>query len=259
LSYREDAVRVRVEFADHIAVVTLNRPERHNGLDGAMFRALVDAQDQVAGDDTVRAVVLTGAGPSFCAGLDVQAVAAEGPGPEVMFARQPGSTGNFAQRAAYGWTELAVPVIAALHGNCLGGGFQLAMAADIRIAAPDLRLAILEIEYGLIPDMGLTQSIPRLLPVDRAKELVWTGRAVGAEEALRLGLVTRLDPDPLSAALALATEIATKSPAAIRAGKHLLTQAWNAPAGEGLLLEETLQKTLLPTAPGIRIPAPPRE
>jgi enoyl-CoA hydratase/carnithine racemase len=234
-----------VSIADHVAVVTLARPERHNGLDGAMFRALNSAQDQIAADDTVRAVVLHGEGPSFCAGLDVASVTAERLGPEVMFARRPDSAANFAQRAAYGWTELPVPVIAALHGNCLGGGFQLAMAADLRIAAPDLRLVVMEIEYGLIPDMGLTQNIPRLLPLDVAKELVWTGRAVGAEEALSLGLVTKLDPDPLNAARALAEVIASKSPAAIRAGKRLLTEAWNAPAADGLQLEETLQGELL--------------
>lgn len=251
-------MRVTVTITDHVAVVALNRPERHNGLDGAMFHALNEAQDQVTADESVRAVVLYGEGPSFCAGLDVAAVAAEGPGPEVMFARQPGSLANFAQRAAYGWTELPAPVIAALHGNCLGGGFQLAMAADIRIAAPDIRLVVKEIDFGLIPDMGLTQNIPRLLPIDVAKELVWTGRAVGAAEALRLGLVTRLDPNPREAALALAKEIAAKSPAAIRAGKRLLTEAWNAPAADGLLLEETLQRRLLPTA-GIRTPARPRE
>lgn len=238
-------MRVTVDVADHVAVVTMRRPERHNGLDGAMFRGLNAAQDAVAADPTVRAVVLHGEGPSFCAGLDIVAVAAENLGPETMFARQAGSLANFAQRAAHGWAELAVPVIAALQGSCLGGGFQLAMAADIRIAAPDVRLGILEVEFGLIPDMGLTQSIPHLLPMDVAKELLWTGRVVEAEEALARGLVTRLDPDPLTAAHELAARIATKPPAAVRAGKRLLTEAWKAPATQGLRLEEELQRGLL--------------
>ena len=138
-----------------------------------------------------------------------------------------------------------MPVIAALHGNCIGGGAQLALGPDIRIAGPDLKFSILEIKYGLIPDMGITQTLPRLVGLDVAKELVFTGRSVDADEALRVGLVTRIADDPRAAALELAREIAGRSPDAIRRGKRLLNEAAWAHAEEGLELEEALQRELL--------------
>jgi len=136
-------------------------------------------------------------------------------------------------------------VIAALHGNCLGGGAQLALAADIRIAAPDTKLSVLEIKYGLVPDMGITRSLPRLVGIDVAKELVWSGRFVEGDELVKLGLATRMAEDPHPAALELAEEIASKSPDAIRSGKRLLNEAWNAGAAESLALEEELQHALI--------------
>jgi enoyl-CoA hydratase/carnithine racemase len=193
----------------------------------------------------VRAVVLSGEGRSFCAGLDFQSVLAEGRPIEDSFLRRDGEIANDFQRVAYGWQQLPVPVIAAVQGNCLGGGCQIALAADIRIAAPDLRLSVLEIKWGLIPDMGLTQSLPRLVGIDVAKELTFSGRIVEAEEALELGLVTRLSEEPLTAAEQLAAEIAERSPDAIRRDKLLFERTWNAPAAEALALEEELQRELL--------------
>ncbi len=175
-----------------MANVVLARPDRHNGLDYPMFDALNEALDELGGDPSLRAVVLSGEGRSFCAGLDFQSVLAEGRPIEDSFVRRDGEIANDFQRVAYGWQQLPVPVIAAVQGNCLGGGCQIALAADIRIAAPDLRLSVLEIKWGLIPDMGLTQSLPRLVGSDVAKELTFTGRIVDAEEALELGLVTRV-------------------------------------------------------------------
>jgi enoyl-CoA hydratase/carnithine racemase len=241
----ERASRVSVEIADHIADVRLTRADKHNGLDYPMFEAINDAITEVAADPTVRAVVLSGEGKSFCAGLDFLAVMAAGKPISEQFAKQEGEIANAFQRVAYGWQQLEVPVIAALQGNCLGGGAQIALAADIRFAAPDLRLSILEIKWGLIPDMGLTQSLPRLIGADRAKELTWTGRKLDAEEAKELGLVTDIADDPYAAAQALAAEIATKSPDAIRRGKRLLEQTWNGPPAESLALEEKLQRELL--------------
>jgi enoyl-CoA hydratase/carnithine racemase len=240
-----DPERVRVETSGHVANVVLARPDRHNGLDYRMFDALNGALDELGGDSSLRAVVLSGEGRSFCAGLDFQSVLAEGRPIEDSFVRRDGEVANDFQRVAYGWQQLPVPVIAAVQGNCLGGGCQIALAADIRIAAPDLRLSVLEIKWGLIPDMGLTQSLPRLVGADVAKELTFTGRIVGAEEALELGLVTRVSDDPLAAARQLATEIAERSPDAIRRGKRLFELAWNAPAAEALALEEELQRELL--------------
>lgn len=239
------AARVSVSVADHVADVKLTRADKHNGLDLPMFEAINAAIDTVAADRSVRCAVLSGEGKSFCAGLDFMSVMAEGRPIEDSFVRREGEIANDFQRVAYGWQTLRVPVIAALQGNVLGGGCQIALGADIRIAGPDLKMSVLEIKWGLIPDMGLTQSLPRLVGVDVAKELTFTGRIVGATEALELGLVTRLADDPAAAARELAAEIASKSPDAIQRGKRLLEQTYNAPAAEALALEEELQRELL--------------
>ncbi len=152
---------------------------------------------------------------------------------------------NLAQRVAYDWTQLPVPVIAAIHGVCFGGGLQIALGADIRIAAPDAKLSVMEIRWGLVPDMAITQTLPRLVRMDVAKELVFTGRRVSGEEAQELGLVTSVADDPLAAARALAADIAGRSPDAIRAGKRLLQEAWLAEPAAALLLESELQTALI--------------
>ena len=136
-----------------------------------------------------------------------------------MFARRDGEPANLAQRVAYGWQTLPAPVIAAVHGNCIGGGAQIALGADVRIIAPGSTVSIREAHWGLIPDMGITRSLPRLVRFDVAKELVLTARIIDAEEAVRVGLATRLDDDPVAAARALAAEIAARSPDATRRGK----------------------------------------
>lgn len=238
--------RVRVEVADGVAEARLVRGDKHNGLDAAMFTRLIEAAAEIKENPSVRAVVLSGEGPSFCAGLDFKAVmSGTGLTPDLAFAREDGDFANNAQRAAFDWHRLPVPVIAALHGNVLGGGLQIALAADIRIAAPGTRLSVMEIRYGLVPDMSITATLPDLVGIDVAKELTWTGRVVEAEEALELGLVTRIDDDPLGVARELAREIATKSPDAIRRGKRLLNEAWRAPAEKTLPLEAELQQELM--------------
>jgi enoyl-CoA hydratase/carnithine racemase len=242
-----DRVRIeRVGEGGHVADVRLVRSDKHNALDYAMFEALDAATDELAAAEGLRAVVLSGEGPSFCSGLDFPSFMAAGQDlGEVLFGHREGDEANFAQRVTYDWQRLDVPVIAALHGNCLGGGAQLALAADIRIAAPDTRLSVLEIKYGLIPDMGLTRTLPRLVRADVAKELVWTGRFVAGEELVELGLATRMAGDPHAAALELAEEIASRSPDAVRSGKRLLNDSWTASAAESLALEEELQRALI--------------
>nr|BBX78132.1 enoyl-CoA hydratase [Mycobacterium florentinum] len=222
------------------------RASRHNALDQPMFEGLIKAAEQVAADATVRAVVLHGEGKSFCSGLDVASFMAGSAGTGVLLSRDEGRLANFAQRVAYDWSLVPSPVIAAIHGNCFGGGLQIALGADIRIAAPDSKLSIMEIKWGLVPDMGITQSLPRLLPIDVAKELTFSGRIVSGSEGLALGLVTRTAEDPLAAALELAAEIAAKSPDAVRAAKRLYDQTWpgNDPAG-ALILESELQSGLI--------------
>jgi enoyl-CoA hydratase/carnithine racemase len=137
-------------------------------------------------------------------------------------------------------------VVAAVTGACIGGGLQIALGADIRIAAPDAKLSIMEIKWGLVPDMGLTQTLPRLIPIDVAKELTFSGRIVSGSEAIELGLVTRTAEDPLSAALVLADEIAQKSPDAVRAAKRLYDETWTSnDTAAALVLESQLQTGLI--------------
>ncbi len=241
-----DAERVRIEIADHVADVRMIRADKHNGLDGAMFESLIEAAAKVGAEPGVRAVVLSGEGPSFCAGLDFKAVmAGTGLDTERAFDHEGDDIANFAQRPAYEWLRLEAPVIAALHGACLGGGLQIALAADIRIAAPDTRLCVMEVHYGLVPDMSATQTLPNLVGIDVAKELTFTGRSVDAAEALELGLVTRIADDPRAEALALAGAIAARSPDAVRAAKRLFDETWREPAATGLALEEKLQRELM--------------
>ena len=244
-----DPERVSIEVADGVADVRLTRGDKHNGLDRAMFEALNAAIDDVAADENARAVVISGEGPSFCAGLDFKSFMSEdqqGDG-ELLGQRRDDADGNFAQRAAHGWRSLPQPVIAAVHGNALGGGLQIALAADVRIAAPDTRMSVMEIRYGLIPDMGLSRTLPGLVRDDVARELTYTGRVVEADEALQLGLVTRIAQDPVAEASELAAEIASKSPQAIRSAKRLLNEAPARGAAEGLALEEELQRALIGT------------
>jgi enoyl-CoA hydratase/carnithine racemase len=237
--------RVGIEVDQHIATVTLSRPEKHNALDPAMFKAIASAAEQVAARPGVRAVVLHGAGPSFCSGIDLASLMSSGDGLDGVFAELDGDVPNRFQQVVYGWLTLPVPVIAAIHGNCLGGGLQIALAADIRIATPDARLSVMEVKWGLVPDMSLTQTLPRLVGIDVAKELTYTSRVFNGEEALRLGVVTRLASEPLAAAQELAREIASKSPDAVRGAKRLLDGAWGHPASTGLALEAQIQRKLI--------------
>lgn len=243
-----DAERVRTDVSRHLAEVRMVRADKHNGLDWRMFVALNEAVDAIAADRSVRAVLLAGDGPSFCAGLDFQSFAAgEGDLAADGFARVGGSDANFAQRVAHGWRELAVPVVAALHGACYGGGLQIALGADVRVAAPDTRLSVMEIRYGLVPDVSLSQTLHRLVRDDVARELAMTGRVVDAEEAQALGLVTRLADDAEAAARELATAIAAQSPEAIRGIKRLANEAPGLAPADALALEAELQQGLLGT------------
>lgn len=239
--------RVRIDLADHVATVTMTRPEKHNALDAGMFEGLLAVAARLRGEPGVRAVVLCGEGPSFCSGLDIASLMTGPVSMEDLLAREDGQVGNLFQRVCTDWAQVPVPVIAAIHGNCFGGGLQIALGADLRIAAPDAKLRVLEIKWGLVPDMGITQTLPRLLGIDKAKELTFTGREVRGEEAERLGLVTSLADDPLAAAQALAADIASRSPEAIRAAKRLYDEAWSGgmPAADALLLETELQIGLM--------------
>ena len=245
---------------DGVADVRLTRPDKINALDTAMFAGIVDAGESLKSDPSVRAVVLSGEGRGFCAGLDFssfQAMAgggqaadsgtleAGGAAPARAITDVEGRITHLGQQAAYVWQELEVPVIAAVHGVALGGGAQIALGADIRIVAPDARISILEIRWGLIPDMTGTAMLPLLVGLDVAKELALTGRMVGGEEAVRIGLATRVSDTPLDDALALAREIAGKSPQAVRGVKRLLNASPGRPVAEQFADERKIIGSLI--------------
>jgi enoyl-CoA hydratase/carnithine racemase len=235
-----------------VADVRLNRGEKYNALSGEMFRAIIGAGERLMEARDVRAVVLSGNGPGFCSGLDFesfQAMAtagAEGGGASKMLARDTRPE-NAAQRPAYIWKQLPMPVIAAIHGVAYGGGCQIAMGADIRIAAPDAKLSVMEVKWGLVPDMSITQTLRDYVRLDVAKELTFSGRIINGIEAQALGLVTRVAENPRAVAIALAKEIASKSPDAVRAGKKLFEKSWHADAKDGLAMEALLQSRLIGT------------
>jgi enoyl-CoA hydratase/carnithine racemase len=241
--------RVTCTVAAGVADVRLNRPDKLNALDTEMFDALVATADAVGNDPSVRAVVISGEGRGFCAGLDFAAFLGMADGGDSVAAslgrRTAGRITNHAQQAAYAWHAIAVPTIAAIHGVALGGGLQIALGADLRFVAPDARLSVLEVRWGLIPDMTGTYFLPRLVGIDVAKELTWSGRMVGGEEAVRLGLATQLHSEPRGAALAFAAEIAGRSPGAIRGAKALLDRSLDSGAADQFVTESRIMGSLI--------------
>lgn len=240
--------RVIVAIADGIAEVALNRPDKLNAWDGAMFEAVSEAGNRLKTEPGLRAVILHGNGRAFSAGIDIASFGAGAA--ELLRMRADlavpvhGSAANRFQHPCTVWAEVPVPVIAAIHGVCFGAGLQLALGCDLRIAAPDARLSIMEARWGLVPDMGLTQFLPRLMAADRALEAMLSARVIAAPEACDLGLVTRLETSPLEAARALARTIAGRNPEAVRAMKALVAAAW--PGGPGqLALEARLQAEII--------------
>lgn len=245
--------RITVTRANGVADVRLNRPDKLNALDPAMFGALVETSDALATDNTVRAVVLSGEGRSFCAGLDFASFGSmadggesaeaasedDGGTPRNIGAEMEGRITHVAQQAVWGWAEMPVPVIAAVSGHALGGGCQLALGADIRIARPDATFSVMEMRWGLIPDMTGTQTLVSLVGLDVAKELVYTAKRISGAEAHEVGLVTHLSDDPLADATSLAQSIAANSPHAVRAAKRLLNQAAKVSYAEGFAAERT--------------------
>ncbi len=237
----DERPRVRLEVTDGVAHVRLDRPEKLNALDPAMFDALVAVGTALVDREDVGAVVLSGEGRAFCAGLDFGQFAAmrDRQGPRVDTSRPLlGAARARGQQAAHVWSLVPAPVVAAVHGVAFGGGLQIALGADIRIVAPDARLSVMEIRWGLVPDMTGTQLLPGLVGRDVAKELALTGREVSGEEAVALGLATRAADDPVAAALALAREIAGHSRRATRHVKRLMDLAGRVGLAEGLQAEQ---------------------
>lgn len=242
--------RVSIELKDGVADVKLIRADKMNALDEAMFDGLVEAGDKLMKMKGLRAVVLSGEGRAFCAGLDMgrfEAMKSQGAalqGTRDLRARSHGPA-NKPQWAAWVWRELPVPVIAAVHGVALGGGFQLALGADMRYATADCKMSILEIRWGLVPDVAGTQIMRHLAREDIVRELTYTGRIFTGEEAFQYGFVTRVTADPYAAAMETAREIAGKNPHAIRAAKRLLNLAVVTDVETGLTAESVEQFALI--------------
>lgn len=243
--------RVKVEISGGVADVRMVRTDKMNALDDAMFSALIETGEALKTTPGVRAVVLSGDGRAFCAGLDMGSFAAMASGERRANAadgqslltpqRTPGGS-NRAQQAVMVWREQPVPVIAAIHGVAFGGGFQLALAPDMRFVTPDARMAVMEIKWGLVPDMGGLVLMRHLARGDVIRDLTYTGRIFDGEEAHRLGFATRLCADPRAEALAYAAEIAAKSPTAVRGAKRLIELAETSATQHEILLAESAEQ-----------------
>jgi len=221
-----ELVRCRTE--DGIAHVTLDRPDKLNALTLDTLEQLVATARRLHGDRTLRAVVLSGAGDAFCAGLDFATVLRKPRRVAAAFAPRPWRGTNTFQEACWAWRRLPVPVIAAVHGHCLGGGLQIALSADFRITTPDAKWSVLEAKWGIIPDMSGIQALSQQVGMDVAKRLTMTGETVSGTEAVRLGLATQENLDPYAGALALAGTIAERSPDSVAAAKRLFNRTWSA-------------------------------
>jgi enoyl-CoA hydratase/carnithine racemase len=240
------AERVSLSLGENgVAEVCLNRPDKMNALDVAMFDALIEAGAALRGMRGLRAVVLAGEGRAFCAGLDLASFAAGGSDPTRSLLERGYGNANRAQEAAMTWRKCPVPVVAAVQGVCFGGGLQIASGADIRVVAPDARMAIMEMRWGLVPDMGGFALWRGLVRSDVLRELVYTNREFTGEEALALGLATFVDADPLGRAQAIAAEIASRNPEAVRAAKRLFDAMEDEPTDAILLAESRAQESVI--------------
>ncbi|QUJ75269.1 crotonase/enoyl-CoA hydratase family protein [Sulfitobacter albidus] len=239
--------RVEVTYDNHIAHVRLTRADKMNAVDQQMIDAIIAAGQEVAASDA-RVAVISGEGKAFCAGIDIsglQGMIGKDPADLLMPRSHGAGTTNQWQEVAMVWDRMAIPVIAAVHGVCFGAGIQLALGADMRIAAPDAKFAVMEMKWGIVPDMGGMVLLPRLVRGDVLRRLTYTAEPVGADQAERWGLVTEIADDPLAAAMDLAATIAGKSPSAIRAAKRLIALAETGGAEEVLLAESREQADLM--------------
>jgi enoyl-CoA hydratase/carnithine racemase len=245
--------RIRIERDAGVVHVQMNRPEKRNAIDGPMFDGLRETARELAADASVRAVVLSGAGHHFSAGLDMSNFAEMAGGDltadrddvQAAAADLSPAGANRAQQIAWLWHEMPAPVIAAVEGAAMGGGFHIALGADLRIVAPDARIAFVEITWGLVPDLSATQALRRLVPLDVAKKLILSGEPISGEQAVGLGLGTELSTDPVADSLALARTFASRSPEAVRAAKRVLNASGLVSEAQGLANEFEASASLM--------------
>jgi len=232
------------EINNGISIVSLNRPDKMNALNLDLFNALIETGEAIKKDKSVRVVVLNGLGNAFCAGLDMELMM-EGGSPDLA----PRTHGicNLFQQAAWVWHEVEVPVIAAVHGTCFGGGLQLITGADMRYLHPQTKLSIMEMKWGIIPDMAGSQLWSAFVREDIIRELTYTARIFTGTEAMDFGFATRLTLNPLDDAMATARDIANKNPHAIRAAKRVINHQRHVDAATGILEESVEQMKIMRT------------
>ncbi|MRX27106.1 crotonase/enoyl-CoA hydratase family protein [Kangiella sp. HZ709] len=222
----EKSARVLLKIEQQIAWVQLNRANKRNALDLAMFEAIRDCQKLIAKDQSIRAVIVAGNGEDFCSGLDIKAVMSnKWNAIKLLWKWLPGNA-NLAQKVSVGWRRLKVPVIVAIHGRCWGGGMQIALGADFRIASPSSSLSIMETKWGLIPDMAGNLALRDCMSKDQAMKLSMTAEEISSQQALELNLITEISEQPVAAAKQLAEQIKQQSPDAIKAIKKLFHKRW---------------------------------
>lgn len=236
---------VKYEIKGAVAIVSLNRPDKYNAVSFKMFDELIEISDKIAADPKVRAVVLTGEGKVFCAGMDIANFNPNSDITNTPLGDRTHGVCNRWQKAIWTWRENPVPVIAAVKGLSYGAGLQLTMAADIKYVHPETKFSILEMKWGLLPDLSGTQLMRFNVREDIFKELTFTNRIFSAEEAVQYGFATHISGYPLKAAMELANKIATKNPIAIVKAKKLINNASYTSAEEGLIAEAELQQDIL--------------
>ena len=239
--------KVNLEIKDSLATVTLNRPEKSNAMDGDVWLGLEEAVRRIKLNPDIKAVLVTGAGKSFSGGLDLQAASTEGIALEDRTFRDGFDTLQYLSDVFSSYENLAVPVIAAINGGCIGVGMELALACDIRLASEGAVFSMPEVMHRIIPDCGGTQRLPRIVGPGMAKELVLTARRIGAEEALRIGLVNHIYPvdDLAKEAVKMATEAANLPPDAVQGAKRALNMALSTPMSVGLSYETATAESVL--------------
>ncbi len=237
--------RVKLKITDEIAFVSLNRADKHNALDLPMFHAIKHTIKKLRKNRTIRAVIVEGIGSDFCSGIDVQSVKQSVTGPLRLLAKWLPWRANLAQFVSVGWSSIPVPVIMVIEGRCWGGGLQIALGGDFRIATPDASISIMEARWGLIPDMGGTLAVRDLLTKDIAKVLTMSGQVISAVDAQKFGLLTYIDDNPREKALTLASSIKNQSPDSVAGVKKLYNKSWQGNSGLALARESLYQIKIL--------------
>lgn len=244
MTQHKQSTRLTITTKDQIAFVCLNRPEKHNAIDMAMFNEIKKTINSLKSNRKVRAIIVSGAGESFCSGIDVSVLKSPVNALKLLFKWTPFHA-NLAQYVNVGWQKIPVPVIMAIHGNCWGGGLQIALGGDFRIATPDASLSILETRWGIIPDMGGSVALRHLVSLDVAKELAMTGDMITGLHANKIGLVSHIHDDPMSMAITLANKLSQQSPDTNAGVKKLYNNSWTGSKGMALAREAFYQIRIL--------------